>query len=156
MAGTHLFIALSGTLLPGLGHFILGRRCRAAVFFAVLSFLFFSGVFLDHGFYTKFNSGLPPDRFEGATDRAWKLVFTYGFPFFVGVSNYLAGLGWVKLSAPWLVYVPGVQSIEQVPVTTRDIGYCFALLAGLLNLLVMMDAYDIAWNRDDLARRRAA
>jgi hypothetical protein len=49
--------------------------------------------------------------------------------------------------------VPGVLKPEEVPVTTRDIGYCFALLAGLLNLLVMMDAYDLACNLEELEGR---
>src|SRR5688572_23723749 len=124
MAPRGFAIALSGTVFPGLGHAILGLRKRALVFFLLLTAMFFSG------------------------------VFTYGYPFFVGFGNYVIGYKWSQISEPWIGQVPGVLKPDEVPVTTRDIGYCFALLAGLLNLLVMMDAFDIACNRDELARRR--
>lgn len=162
-----LAIALAGTLFPGLGHAILGLKKRALVFFVLLSAMFYAGVFLERDFYHKFGDsilGKEPadtvqlrdqrDDLEGAVDKVWKVVFTYGYPFFVGFGNYLVGHGWSRFTEPWIAQVPGVLKPDEVPVTTRDIGYCFALLAGLLNLLVMMDAFDIACNRDELARRR--
>jgi hypothetical protein len=175
-----LLIALTGFLFPGLGHYLLGKRNRAAIFFCVLSCLFFVGVFLEREFYTKFGAGLfprvrhqvqslmsgagaaPPDELaprethdelEGFVDKAWKVIFIYAYPFFVGVGNYAIGAKWSDWTGPYITRVPGVLKADEVPVTVRDIGYCFALLSGLLNLLVMMDAYDIACNEEELARR---
>ena len=161
-------IALAGLLLPGLGHFFLGRRRRALVFFCLLSLLFYAGVFLEQDFFSKFGYGILKSRtdqssglrevrddLEGAVDKTWKVVFTYAYPFFVGFGNYVVGLKWVEWAGPYIVNVPGVAKATEIPVTTRDIGYCFALLAGLLNLLIMMDAYDIACNEEELERRRA-
>jgi hypothetical protein len=164
----NLGVALSGLVFPGLGHALLGLRKRALVFFVLLSALFFTGVFLERDFYVKFGNGLiataPPDPqireqrddLEGVVDKVWKVVFVYAYPFFVGFGNYAVGYKWQQLTEPLVASVPGVLNPREIPVTTRDIGYCFALLAGLLNLLVMMDAYDIACNREELARRKKA
>lgn len=165
-----LAIALSGVVFPGLGHALLGKRGRAAVFFVVLSAMFYGGVFLEREFYFKFGDGMlaqaprdtipirdhRADELEGNVDKIWKVIFIYGYPFFVGFGNYALGLKWTAATAGMIQYVPGVLKPDEIPVTTRDIGYCFALLAGLLNLLVMMDAYDIACNKEELARRAAA
>lgn len=165
----NFLIALSGLIFPGLGHALLGKRGRAAVFFVLLSAMFYAGVFLEREFYYKFGDGMlvsqprdtipirdhRPDELEGNVDKAWKVIFVYGYPFFVGFGNYAIGVKWTAATAGLMKYVPGVLKPDEVPVTTRDIGYCFALLAGLLNLLVMMDAYDIACNQEELARRSA-
>ena len=164
----NLAIALSGLIFPGLGHALLGKRGRAAVFFVVLTSMFFAGVTLEREFYWKFGPGLiasPPvtdplpirggrgDELEGAVDKVWKVIFVYGYPFFVGFGNYCVGLPVQKATAGIVASIPGVLKPDEIPVTTRDIGYCFALLSGLLNLLVMMDAYDIACNEEELKRR---
>lgn len=163
-------VALSGMVFPGLGHALLGKHGRAAVFFVVLSAMFYSGVFLEREFYYKFGDGLlvsqprdtipirdhRPDELEGAVDKVWKVIFVYAYPFFVGFGNYAVGVKWVSATAGMMKSVPGVLKPDEIPVTTRDIGYCFALLAGLLNLLVMMDAFDIACNNEELARRGVA
>ncbi|MBI4862287.1 MAG: hypothetical protein HY815_18820 [Candidatus Riflebacteria bacterium] len=161
-----LLIALSGLVFPGLGHVLLGRRARGLVFFVVLSSLFFGGVFLEREFYTKFGHGLLRSKeevvpyrssgedLEGVVDKTWKVIFVYAYPFFVGFGNYCIGLVFSDATAPLVAHIPGVQKATEIPVTTRDIGYCFALLAGLLNLLVMMDSFDIAANEEELARRK--
>ena len=163
----NVLIALSGLVFPGLGHALLGKRGRALVFFLTLSAMFYAGVFLEREFYYKFGNGIlvnqpqdtiqirdhRPDELEGAVDKVWKVIFVYAYPFFVGFGNYAIGVKWSAATVDLMKYVPGVLNPQEVPVTTRDIGYCFALLAGLLNLLVMMDAYDIACNQEELQRR---
>jgi hypothetical protein len=162
-----LIVALTGLLFPGLGHLILGKRRRALAFFALLSAMFYFGVFLEREFYHKFDDGgllssvnVHPlqardrtDDLEGTVDRAWKLIFKYAYPFFVGFGNYVVGWKWSEHAERWIARVPGVLKKDEVPVSTRDIGYCFALLSGLLNLLVMMDCFDIACNEEELRRR---
>lgn len=163
----NLAISLSGLILPGTGHILLGRTGRGVVFLVVLSALFFVGVSLERDYYTKFgenNFGLPsqssdsihhsaePAEDEGMLDKVWKWIFTYVYPFLVGIVNYFLGHKWAAVTVPMVLSLPFVENIHEVPVTVRDIGYCFALLAGLLNILIMMDAYDIACNRDELER----
>jgi hypothetical protein len=164
----HFGVAISGMIFPGLGHAMLGLKKRALTFFVLLSALYFAGVFLERDFYVKFGPGLlvtpepeariveQRDDLEGTVDKVWKVVFVYAYPFFVGFGNYALGVPWSNATAPLIASVPGVLNTKEIPVTTRDIGYCFALLSGLLNLLVMMDAYDIACNRDELAKRKKA
>lgn len=163
-------VALAGMIFPGLGHAILGKKGRAAVFFVVLSAMFYAGVFLEREFYYKFGPGLlmappqdtipirdhRPDELEGAVDKIWKVIFVNAYPFFVGFGNYYIGTKWLAATSGLMKNVPGVLNPAEIPVTTRDIGYCFALLAGLLNILVMMDAFDIACNDEELARRGLA
>ena len=54
----NFLIALSGLIFPGLGHALLGKRGRAAVFFVLLSAMFYAGVFLEREFYYKFGDGM--------------------------------------------------------------------------------------------------
>lgn len=153
--------------MPGTGHILLGRTGRGVTFLVVLSALFFAGVSLERDYYTKFGEnqfGLAsqssdsihhtgePAEDEGMLDKVWKWIFTWVYPFLVGIINYFLGFKWAAVTAPLVIQLPFVENIHEVPVTVRDIGYCFALLAGLLNILIMMDAYDIACNRDDLEK----
>ncbi|MBI3894105.1 MAG: hypothetical protein HY303_21510 [Candidatus Wallbacteria bacterium] len=166
---TELGISLSGVLFPGLGHMLLGLRRRGMALFLVLTAMFLVGVTLHPdadrggGFYAKYKKNVfhtyedytapfqQTDRgrdLEGPIDTIWRLVFIYLYPFFVGLVNYLAGFLWQGSH-----YVDALLPYRraEIPVAVKDIGDCFALLAGLLNLLVMLDAYDLAVNRRTLA-----
>lgn len=163
-------IALSGVLFPGLGHMLLGLRRRGVALFLILTLMFLFGVTLHPdadkggGFYSKYHSNIfksyeagsaafqQTDRgrdVEGPIDSLWRFIFIYGYPFFVGLFNYLAGFLWQGSQ-----FVDTLLPFKRaaIPVGIKDIGDCFALLSGLLNLLVMLDAYDLAVNRQLLAR----
>ncbi|MBI2943358.1 MAG: hypothetical protein HYY25_04085 [Candidatus Wallbacteria bacterium] len=165
-----LGISLSGALLPGLGHMLLGLRRRGAVLFVVLTAMFMFGVTLHPdaerggGFFAKYKKNIlhtyqdyqapfqQTDRgrdLEGPIDTVWRLVFIYLYPFFVGIVNYLVGFFWQSSQ-----YVDALLPYRrgEIPVAVKDIGDCFALLSGLLNLLVMLDAHDLAVNRETLAK----
>jgi hypothetical protein len=45
-------------IVPGLGHFYLGRRQRAAVFFVIVVFMFLTGIWLQGRLYTPEPGGL--------------------------------------------------------------------------------------------------
>lgn len=154
-----LLISLSGVIAPGMGHLLLGRRAKAATFFVVLGLLFLVGITLDPDYYQKFGPGLlggspllppqdwaGPDNHEGVVDTASRVLFTYVFPFCVGLVNYLIGFALQPIA--WGAYqgLGLVPAAAEAPVPLKDVGYCFAQLAGLLNLLVMMDAYDQGYN----------
>jgi hypothetical protein len=109
-------------LVPGAGHLYLGRRARAAVFFCVIISLFLAGIALDGRLYTTEPGGL---------------------------LSLLATIGEMGIGIPYLIArkmgIPGdITSI------TYEYGTAFMLTAGLMNLLLVVDAFDIAEGRKDV------
>jgi hypothetical protein len=111
---------LAAWLLPGLGHFLLGKRARAAIFLLVVVTLFGAGLALDGELF-------PLDRTKPLTLLAGLAEMGVGLPYVVARALSL-GAG-------------NVQSVAY------EYGYTFAIVAGLLNLLIVLDAYDIALGR---------
>jgi TM2 domain-containing membrane protein YozV len=110
-----------GWLIPGGGHFFLGRWGRGLVFLVTVGALFMLGVAMDArlSVFLGFE-----DIFESLRTIA---------QFFFGIGTYLARA---------LGYQAGdVQSVFY------EYGNTFTEVAGLLNILVMLDAYDIAVGR---------
>ena len=106
-----------GFLVPGLGHMALGRRGTGAVFLVSIGLLFFFGIRME-GELFPFEAAAPLTLLAGLAE-----VGSGGF--------YLAarvfGLGAGNPEAPSYEY-----------------GYAFLIVAGLLNMLVILDAWDIA------------
>lgn len=108
-------------LVPGAGHFYLGYRRRAAVFFAIIVFLFVIGLSIDGNLYTIQESG-----------RALLRV--------------LASLG--SMGAGIIYFVArAIGPHGDVTSITYEYGTTFTLTAGLMNLLLVLDCYDIAGGR---------
>ena len=108
-------------LVPGAGHFFLGRRERAAAFFGIVATMFVLGLWLDGVLYTFANS----DR------QLLNILGTLGS--MGSGSLYLFG----RMFGP-----PGdIRSL------TYEYGRMFTLTAGLMNLLLVLDCYDIAEGR---------
>lgn len=106
---------------PGLGHAYLGRR-RAALFYAAIVLVtFLLGLSFEGRLYS-------PDRSQPLTFLATFAVFGVGLP------NILARL---------ISDNPG----GEVLALTYEYGCAFLLTAGLMNLLLMLDAWDIAVGR---------
>lgn len=152
-------IALSGLIMPGLGHILSGRIAKGVAFLVILSCLFMIGITFDTNYYHRFGISpmgemVPPMEQSGSgggammIDSAWKYVFTYLFPFFTGIVNYLGGFAMRDILRPLLMSFGLASDLSRVPVTVKDIGYCFALISGLLNILVMLDAFDLATNAE--------
>ena len=108
-------------LVPGAGHFYLGRRPRAITFFAIIIVLFVIGLSIDGRLYTV------------QQGSALSLLATAG--------SMGAGLFYVLGRA----FGPAgdIHSI------TFEYGTAFTLTAGLLNLLLVLDSFDIAEGRKD-------
>lgn len=110
-------------LVPGLGHWALGRRGRAAAFAALVGCTFALGLALG-----------------GAL-----------FPF--GAENWLFRLGAVGqagMGLPWLLArLTGLGALTAERATAVMFGYgnTFLVTAGLMNMLLAMDAFDIAVGR---------
>jgi hypothetical protein len=107
-------------LIPGAGHLLLGRHAKGLVFLTVLLFMFALGLALDGRIF----------------------AFTPGEPLvaLAALANLGQGLPW--LMARGLGYGAGV-----VTSPSFEYGNTFLIVAGLLNMLVVLDAYDIAAGR---------
>jgi TM2 domain-containing membrane protein YozV len=125
-AGVATFAAF---LVPGLGHFLQGRKRRAVMVAVLLIGFFVLGTLLAEG------TNLSRERH----------FYYWGGQFFLGLPAALTEL------------VSGHHPVtREIPL--MDVGLLFASLAGLLNVLAMLDVYawgdDRAMGRDPVASRR--
>ncbi len=118
--GTLVLVCLAAWLVPGAGHWWLGRRQKAAVFFLALLVMFVVGLMLE-GRIFPFEPSEP-------------LVFLEA------VAN-------IGVGGPWMVAGLTDQGAGTVTAVTYEYGNTFLIVAGLLNFLVILDAYDIAMGR---------
>ena len=118
---------LAGWLIPGAGHFMLKRTGRGALLFGsvLLTFLFGLGM-----------SGMMFTPEKGA-DYLTSLI-NYG-----GFACNLAAGGMYLLATMFGYAQP------DMPGDVHDYGTKFLVTAGLLNILAMVDAYEIAAGRKD-------
>ena len=112
-----LFFCVLGLLLPGAGHMALGRRATGAVFLISIGLLFVFGILME-GELFPFEAAAPLTLLAGLAEM--------GAGVFYLVARVL-GLGSGNAEAPSYEY-----------------GYAFLIVAGLLNMLVVLDAWDIA------------
>lgn len=105
-------------LLPGAGHLYLGRKAKALVFFGAIGALFVLGVLMHSRL--QLHLGL---------DDPLALLFS--------VAQTAVGLPY------FAVRVLGLDS-GQVTAVTYEYGNTFTAVGGLLNILVVLDAYDTA------------
>ena len=129
-------------LLPGLGHFSLGRKGRALAFFAVVLSTFALGLF----------SGGTSSLADGQQPLCYLATFDN---LALGPIEVIAR----KISLGGLVYRlppdesdPRRQQLmarlrERVRHPTYEYGSTYLLTAGLMNMLLILDAFDIASGR---------
>jgi hypothetical protein len=120
-------VILLAWLVPGAGHFLLGKRGRAVLIFSsvVLSFLF--GVLMRGPLFQP----------SGGADVLSKLIQYGGF-----VGDLAAGLPYLIVS--FFGYAPP-DSASHV----ADYGSKLIVAAGLLNILAIVDAYEITTRQKD-------
>lgn len=123
MSARILVSMVMALVVPGAGHVYLGRRARGAAFFLVVTFMFLVGLLLDGSLYSLGES-------RGSLLRI------------------LASLGSMGSGALYMIgRVLGPRgSITSV---TWEYGTTFALTAGLMNLLLVLDCYDIGRRRKE-------
>jgi hypothetical protein len=114
------FIALAGWMVPGLGHLILRRRGRALAFFIAVGGLAMAGYLLRGNVF-------PP----GSADPFGKLGFLAD-----------AGSGVFYILSRWLE-----RAGPDVSRAAGDYGTRFIASAGVVNLISVFDAYEIASGR---------
>ncbi len=108
-------------LVPGAGHLYLGRRGRALGFFCIIVFLFVLGLSIDGALYS--------------------LAERTG-----GLLNLFASIGSMGSG---VLYFLGRATGPHGNITsiTFEYGRMFTLSAGLMNLVLMIDCFDIAIGR---------
>ena len=106
--------------VPGLGHVFLGKRQKALVFLLTIPAMFLMGLALS-GRMFPFDFSQPLTGLAAVAAR---------------------GVGVLAVAAGWLGYGQGV-----VTAAAYEYGNAFLIVAGLLNMLVVIDAYDIALGR---------
>ena len=114
--------SLLAAVFPGTGHFYLGRRGRAAVFAAIVLCAAALGVML-HG-------------------NLWTPV--EGRPL-----TWLATLGTMGMGLPYFLLLFGLRYAGDISAPGFEYGTAFLLGAGLMNLLLVLDAWDIATGRKE-------
>jgi hypothetical protein len=119
-SGTLVLLCLASWAIPGAGHMWLGRRQKGLVFLIALPLMFAVGLAL-HGRLFPFQFSDPLVGMEAIAD------FGIGIPYMIASAlGYGAG---------------------EVRAVTYEYGNAFLVVAGLLNLLVVIDAYDVATGR---------
>jgi hypothetical protein len=114
-------------LLPGSGHLLLGRRGRGAILFSAILVSFVVGVLMRGPLFQVTPTG----------DVLSRLIQYGGM-----IGDIAAGL--LYFIAVWMGYAPLDRAGH-----TADYGSKFLVAAGLLNILAMVDAYEIATRQKD-------
>ncbi|HEY7389525.1 MAG TPA: DUF6677 family protein [Bryobacteraceae bacterium] len=117
---------LVGWLVPGGGHLLLRRRGRGLLLLFSITVMFLLGLMMRGAFFQ-----------PQTGDLLTTLINTGGF-----VGNLCSGLLYL-LSAAFGYNQPDMAG------ATHDYGTKFLVAAGLLNVLAMVDAYEIAAGRKD-------
>ena len=119
-SGALVLLCVAAWAIPGAGHLWLGRRNKGLVFLVALPLMFAIGLALRGRIF-------PFDLADPLVALAALADFGIGLTYFVA-----AALGY------------GAGDVRAV---TYEYGNAFLIVAGLLNVLVVIDAYDVALGR---------
>lgn len=102
-----------GLILPGAGHLLFGRRGKAALYAACVLGCFFLGLWL----------------------AEWRCIHVAKFPLYMLAQMWVAG--------PTLVFAQATESLRIThDIPYLDAGLLFTAIAGLLNIVVLVDVYE--------------
>lgn len=118
---TPVAACLLAALVPGLGHLFLGRRVKGLVFLGAVGALFLAGV---------------------ALDARLSLYVGFGDPL-----AFLRSLAQMAIGVPYFLVRAFGYGMGAVTSVTHEYGNTFTEVAGLLNVLIVLDAYDTAVGR---------
>jgi len=111
-------------LVPGLGHFFLGKRNKGLIFLLCLLALFLMGVSMQSRLQLYLG-------FEDPLALLFSIAqMAMGAPYFLARA-----LGY------------GAGDVAAMKAVTYEYGNTFTAVAGLLNILVILDAFDTALGR---------
>ncbi len=115
-----LLACLIAWAIPGAGHILTGRWRKGIVFLVALPLMFFIGLVLE-GRLFPFEPSQPLVALAAVADLGVGLIYFLAAPLGYGAGRVVA--------------------------VTYEYGNAFLIVAGLLNALVILDAYDIAVGR---------
>jgi hypothetical protein len=118
--GRLAIVSVLSWLIPGAGHLLQGRRQKGLVFLIALPLMFACGLWLQ--------------------GRLFPLELSDPLVFLGAIAN--RGIG-----APYLVAYFMEAGSGNVTAASYEYGNTFLMTAGLLNFLVILDAFDIAYGR---------
>jgi hypothetical protein len=131
-----VILACAGAMvLPGLGHLLIGRWGRALVLMISIVGMFAIGFFWMMGHL------YPPEL----TDPSYLNIFGLQLPIYLSIFPFLANAGIGGIYGLCYYLHVGFEVNPAVP--TYEFGNTFLFVAGLLNYLVILDAFDIAAGR---------
>ena len=113
-------VLVSGWLLPGAGHLLLGKWIRGTILFLAIFLMFVIGVALKGKIYLP-NTGDPLD-----------------------MLNFVGDLGLGALYFVTRIFDLGASSVQ---LAVADYGTKFIVVAGLLNVIAAVDAHSLATGR---------
>lgn len=119
----------AGWLVPGLGHLLQGKWGRALLLGGAVWGCFIAGFLMGGHLY----------KFSGAEQGVASLL---QIPPMVGDLG--SGLLYIVC---WVLNIGFSHEAQQAALPTFEYGWTFLLVAGLLNYLAMLDAFDIAAGR---------
>jgi hypothetical protein len=119
-SGGLVLLCLASWAIPGAGHLWLGRRSKGLVFLVALPLMFAIGLAIQ--------------------GRLFPFELTEPLVCLAAFANLGIGLPYVAAAALGL----GAGEVRAV---TYEYGNAFLIVAGLLNLLVVIDSYDVAMGR---------
>ena len=119
-SGGLVLLCLASWAIPGAGHLWLGRRSKGIIFLVALPVMFAIGLALQ-GRLFPFDLGEPLVALAAIADVGIGLTYFIAAAFGYGVGD--------------------------VRAVTYEYGNAFLIVAGLLNLLVVIDAYDVVMGR---------
>jgi hypothetical protein len=127
--GSAWLIGLAAWFVPGLGHVLLERWYRAALMGGAVWLCFFLGLAMGGHMYDLSN-----------TEDWWS--------FLLQIPPMIANLGsGVLYMIFWVLGIGFADDPQQAARATYEYGHTFLLIAGLMNYLIMLDAFDIAAGR---------
>jgi hypothetical protein len=119
-SGGLVLLCLASWAVPGAGHLWLGRRTKGLIFLVALPLMFAIGLAI-RGRLFPFDLSDPLVCLEAIAELA-------------------AGV-------PYLIAAAAGYGVGDVRAVTYEYGNVFLVVAGLLNLLVVIDAYDVTMGR---------
>ena len=119
-SGNLVLLCLASWAIPGAGHLWLGRRAKGLIFLAALPIMFAIGLAIRGRLF-------PFELSDPLVPLAAMANLGIGVPYFIA-----SALGY------------GLGDVRAV---TYEYGNAYLIVAGLLNLLVVIDAYDVAVGR---------
>lgn len=123
-------VGLAAWFIPGLGHLMVNRWGRALLMGGAVWLCFFVGLAMGGRLNSIASSSGPLSSFL--------------ISFVPVIGNFGAGALYI---VSWMLDYGFAEDIQEAARVTFEYGYIFLLIAGLLNYLNMLDAFDIAAGR---------